>query len=49
MLQWLGRRFDPDAFDVEETNACLGKLKWPGTSMQQLGRIIEARLDRRGA
>jgi hypothetical protein len=47
MMQWLRRGFDPEAFEVEETNTYLGKLKWPGTSQLQLGRIIGAWLDRR--
>ena len=47
MMEWLGGRFDPNAFDVEETNRFLGMLKWPRTSVSQLGKVIEARLDQR--
>jgi len=47
MMEWLGGRFDANAFDVEETNRFLGMLKWPRTSVTQLGTVIEARLDQR--
>ena len=47
MMEWLGGRFDPNAFDVEETNRLLRMLKWPRTSVSHLGKVIEARLDRR--
>ena len=46
MMEWLGGKHDPDAFDVEETNRFLGRLKWPRTSVSHLGKVIEARLDR---
>ena len=48
MMAWLGGRFDPAAFDMEETNRFLGMLKWPRTSVTHLGKAIEARLARAG-
>ena len=47
MMEWLGGRFDPSAFDVEETNGFLRMLKWPRTLVSHLGKVIEARLDQR--
>jgi hypothetical protein len=38
--EWLGREFDPAAFDVEVTNRWLGKLKWPRVTEVQLSRVI---------
>jgi len=46
MMEWLGGKYDPDAFDVEETNGFLRMLKWPRTSVSHLGKVIEARLAR---
>ena len=36
MKQWLGRPFDPAAFDIEKVNTCLRKLRWPRTTEGQL-------------
>jgi hypothetical protein len=49
MMEWLGGQFDPDAFDVEETNRYLRMLKWPKTSVSCLGKVIQARLAQRGS
>lgn len=46
MVQWLGAPFDPTAFDLEETNRFLQRLKWPRTSVEQLARILQARLSK---
>jgi hypothetical protein len=43
MMAWLGGGFDPEAFDIDRTNAFLGKLKYPDTSIEQLRRILMAR------
>lgn len=43
MKQWLGRKFDPDAFDQERINRYLRKLKWPRTTQGQLGRVLMQR------
>ncbi|OGV72736.1 MAG: hypothetical protein A3K19_02865 [Lentisphaerae bacterium RIFOXYB12_FULL_65_16] len=43
MMEWLGRRLDPDAFDRDTVNACLRKLKWPHTTTSQLARILMER------
>lgn len=43
MMEWLGRTFDPDAFDRDTVNACLRKLKWPRTTTSQLARILMER------
>lgn len=47
MMEWLGGHFDPDAFDVEETNRFLRMLRWPETSVSCLGKVIQARLAQR--
>jgi hypothetical protein len=43
MKQWLGRPFDPEAFDVMKTNHWLRKLKWPRVTEGQLGKLLMAR------
>jgi hypothetical protein len=43
MKEWLGRPFDPEAFDPASTNACLRKLKWPRTSEAHLRRVLMKR------
>ncbi|MGD1083729.1 MAG: plasmid pRiA4b ORF-3 family protein [Verrucomicrobiota bacterium] len=40
MKDWLGRPFDPEAFDPVATNAHLQMLKWPRTSEAQLRRLL---------
>ena len=47
MMEWLGGKYDPNGFDVGETNRFLAMLKWPRTSVTHLGRVIEARLEQR--
>jgi hypothetical protein len=43
MKEWLGRPFDPQAFDVARVNTCLEKLKWPRTTESQLRKVLMAR------
>ena len=43
MKEWIGRAFDPDAFDVAEVNAWLGKLKWPRVTETQLRKVLMGR------
>jgi Plasmid pRiA4b ORF-3-like protein len=43
MKEWLGRPFDPKAFDVEKVNTHLRKLKWPRTTESQLRKVLMAR------
>jgi hypothetical protein len=43
ILEWLGAPFDPDAFDLEETNRFMQRLKRPRTSEEQLADILHAR------
>jgi hypothetical protein len=43
MMEWLGGKFDPQAFDLEQINVCLGQLKWPHTSESQLRKVLMAR------
>jgi hypothetical protein len=43
MVEWLGRKFEPDAFDVGETTEFLRMLKWPRTSVSYLASILGAR------
>ena len=41
--EWLGRPFDPEAFDPASTNVYLKKLKWPRTSEAHLRRVLMQR------
>jgi hypothetical protein len=43
MKEWLGRPFDPEAFDLGHVNAYLGKLKWPRVTEHQLAKVLMAR------
>ncbi len=43
MKEWLGRPFDPEAFDPASTNAYLRMLKWPKTSEAHLRRALMKR------
>jgi hypothetical protein len=43
MKEWLGRPFDAAAFDVEKTNLCLRKLKWPRATEAQLRKVLMGR------
>ena len=47
MVDWLGSPFDPVAFDIAETNQFLQRLKWPRTSDDDLGIMLEARFTAR--
>ena len=48
MMEWLGGKFDPKAFDVNKVNTYLKKLKWPRTTEIQLANVLMARDDFRG-
>lgn len=43
MKEWLGRPFDPEAFDCDKVNECLGMLTWPHTTEEQLARVLMRR------
>jgi hypothetical protein len=43
MMTWLGRRWDPDAFDLQAINNCLLRLRWPRTTVAQLARLLIVR------
>jgi hypothetical protein len=43
MKEWLGRPFDPQAFDAETVNTYLKKLKWPRATESQLRKVLMAR------
>lgn len=43
MLEWLGRPFDPEAFDLDRVNRFLQKLKWPRVTDDQLARVLMER------
>ena len=45
MMEWLGGRFDPEAFDIKKANAYLRKLKWPRTTDGQLAAVLMERDD----
>jgi hypothetical protein len=42
-LEWLGGKFDPEAFDLPAANKYLRKLKWPHMSMEDLGEVLMRR------
>ena len=48
MMEWLGGKFDPNAFDIEKVNTYLQKLKWPRTTENQLAKVLMERDDFRG-
>lgn len=43
--EWLGDKFDPEAFDLEKINACLRKLKWPRSTESHLRKALIERDD----
>jgi hypothetical protein len=45
IMDWLGGSFDPEAFDLQEVNRYLRKLKWPRTTIAQLGGVLMQRDD----
>jgi hypothetical protein len=47
IMEWLGAGFDPEAFDADEANTYLRKLKWPRVAEDQLRRVLMARDDYR--
>jgi hypothetical protein len=48
MVEWLGGKFDPEAFDRDKINRCLRKLKWPRTTVSQLATVLMQRDGVRG-
>ena len=44
MTEWLGRPFEGEAFSVEETNACLAKLRWPKVTEAAFQKVLFDRL-----
>lgn len=42
-LEWLGGSFNPDAFNIKETNRYLKKLKWKNPTWEHLVGIMEER------
>ena len=43
MMDWLGGKFEPEAFDREKINKHLRKLKWPRTTEGQFARVLMQR------
>ena len=43
MMEWLGGEFDPAAFNLEQVNPWLAKLKWPHVTEAQLRKVLMAR------
>ncbi len=43
MMEWLGGKFDPKAFDLEKVDCWLEKLKWPRVTEAQLRKVLMAR------
>jgi hypothetical protein len=43
MMEWLGGKFNPEAFDRDKVNKCLRKLKWPRTTVSQLASVLMQR------
>jgi len=48
MKEWLGGPLDPVAFDKEEINLWLGKLKWPRVTEAHLRNVLMGRDDYTG-
>ena len=42
-MDWLGGKFEPEAFDREKINTYLRKLKWPRTTERQLAGVLVQR------
>ncbi len=43
MKEWIGGAFDVEAFDKENINLWLGKLKWPRVTEAQLRKVLMGR------
>ncbi len=43
MMEWLGGKFDPEAFDRDKINKYLRNLKWPRPSVSQLATVLMQR------
>ncbi len=48
MMEWLGGKFDPEAFDRDKINKYLRKLKWPRPTVSQLASVLMQRDGIRG-
>jgi hypothetical protein len=46
-LEWLGGKFDPEAFEIPAINKYLRKLKWPHVTIEDLGDVLMKRFKRR--
>lgn len=42
IMEWLGGKFDPKAFDLGSVNLHLQKLKWPRVTESQLRKVLMA-------
>lgn len=43
MMEWLGGKFDPEAFDRDKINKYLKKLRWPRVTERQLAGVLMQR------
>jgi len=43
MMEWLGGKFNPEAFDRDKINKYLRRLKWPRTTVSQLASVLMRR------
>ena len=43
MMEWLGGKFNPEAFDRDKINKYLRRLKWPRTTVSQLASVLMQR------
>ncbi len=43
MMEWLGVPFDPNAFDLQEVNKYLKKVKFPRMTVSQLAKVLMER------
>jgi len=43
MMEWLGGKFNPEAFDRDKINKYLRKLKWARTTVSQLAGVLMQR------
>jgi hypothetical protein len=43
MIEWIGRVFDPESFDIKKVNRFLKKIKWDHPTIDQLGKLLQER------